>query len=262
MTPTGAWDPARYGRFAAERRQPFDDLLAHCRPVPGGAVADLGCGTGRLTSDLHRALEAGTTVGIDSSEAMLAAAPRDLPGLSFRLADLAAWDGPPVDVVFANASLHWVDDHPGLLARLRSALRPGGQLAFQVPANFDHPSHLLAREVAAEAPFAAALAAAGGPPPDRGGAVLAPARYAEILYDLGADEQLAGLQVYGHLLEDTAAVVEWVGGTLLTPYRQRLAAETYDAFVDRYRDRLVAGLGDHRPYFYAFPRILCWARFG
>ncbi len=112
------------------------------------------------------------------------------------------------------------------------------------------------------APFAAALAASGGPPPDRGDAVLAPSAYAEIVHDLGATAQHVRLEVYGHVLDETGAVVEWVRGTLLTPYRERLDEATYDAFVDRYRERLVETLGERRPYFYAFPRILCWARFG
>ncbi|HEX4082213.1 MAG TPA: methyltransferase domain-containing protein [Acidimicrobiales bacterium] len=253
------WDPVQYQRFEAERRQPFCDLVALCVPVPGGSVVDLGCGTGRRTVELHEALGAAQTVGVDSSAAMLAEAPGDVPGLSFVEGDLAAWAGPPVDVVFANASFQWVDDHRNLLARVRAGLRSGGQLAFQVPANFDHPSHRLARAVAAEAPFAAALAGSGGPPPDRGDSVLAPAAYAAIVHDLGATEQHVRLQVYGHVLDDTAAVVDWVRGTLLTPYRDRL---DYDAFVDRYRQRLLAELGDRRPYFYAFSRILGWARFG
>ena len=56
----------------------------------------------------------------------------------------------PVGLVFANAALQWVDDHAALFARLASALAPGGQVAVQVPANDDHPSHLVAERVAAE----------------------------------------------------------------------------------------------------------------
>jgi trans-aconitate 2-methyltransferase len=255
----GTWDPAQYDRFAAERRQPFDDLLALCIAVTGGTVVDLGCGTGRLTAELHRTLGAARTIGIDISAPMLAEAPRDVPGLSFATGNLASWDGPAVDLVFANASLHWVDDHSALLARIRRDLNSGGQLAFQVPANFGHPSHRLARQVAAEPPFAAALG--GDPPADRGASVLRPEEYAELLHLLGAGEQVVRLQVYGHRLAAAVDVVEWVQGTLLTPYRQRFDDATYAAFVDRYRQRLEEELGDRRPYFYAFCRILCWARF-
>jgi trans-aconitate 2-methyltransferase len=251
-----SWDPALYDRFAAERAQPFYDLVALCRPVEGGSAVDLGCGTGRLTADLHRAVGAASTTGIDTSAPMLAEAPVGVEGLTFARGDLAEWHGPPVDLVFANASLHWVGDHPALLARLRQQIAPGGQLAFGVPANFGHPSHTVAKAVAAEPEFAAA-----GPVEDRGAAVLAPERYAELLDGLGASELHVRLQVYGHHLESSEAVVDWVAGTALTPYRARMEPALYERFVERYRVRLLAELGERRPYFYAFPRILCWARF-
>ena len=50
MASTDTWDPDTYHRFQAERRQPFDDLLALVEPVPSGRVVDLGCGTGELTA--------------------------------------------------------------------------------------------------------------------------------------------------------------------------------------------------------------------
>jgi len=262
MAVRDAWDPGQYERFAAERKQPFVDLLALCRGVGGGAIVDLGCGSGDLTVELHEALGAATTVGIDRSAAMLEQARQrhgGVAGVSFEEGDLARWAGPPVDLVFANASLHWTDDHPALLARLRRGVRPGGQLAFQVPANFAHPSHTLASLVATEEPFAGALG--DDAPADRGEAVLAPEAYAQLLDELGATEQVCRLQVYGHHLDSSAEVVEWVLGSLLTPYRSRLDEATFARFVDRYRELLVAELGDERPYFYPFCRILCWARF-
>jgi trans-aconitate 2-methyltransferase len=258
---TDAWDPEQYRRFAAERRQPFDDLKALCMPMGGGSIVDLGCGTGELTAELHRDMRATSTLGIDRSEAMLAEAARwarEVPGLHFEQGDLAEWHGSAVDLVFANASLHWVPDHPNLLARLRFSLAPGGQLAFQVPATFGHPSHVLAAEVAAEAPFAGGDGDDVGRP---GESVLTPARYAELLSALGAVQQHARLQVYGHMLPSVESVVEWVRGTLLTPVRARLDDATFEEYLSRYRTRLLAELGQQRPYFYAFSRILCWARF-
>ncbi len=262
VTPIEGWNPDQYERFHVERRQPFDDLVALCEPVPGGRVVDLGCGTGHLTAELHARMEAAETVGIDSSEAMLARAKADrghVPGLSFALGDIGTWLGHDLDLVFANASLQWVDDHLNLLARMRTALGKGGQMAFQVPSNFRHPSHLLALQVAQESPFIDALEE--HPPEDRGRFVLSPEIYADLLYELGAKNQVVRMQVYGHELSSTADVVEWVMGTLLTPYRTRLTPELFSAFVDRYRERLLEELGEREPYFYGFRRILCWARF-
>ena len=262
MTPIEGWNPEQYERFHAERRKPFDDLLALCTPVPRGRVADLGCGTGSLTVELHRRMQAAETVGIDSSASMLARAQTDhgdVAGLSFVRGDIATWLGGGFDLVFANASLHWVDDHLNLLARMRTALGPGGQLAFQVPSNYRHPSHVLAQQVANEAPFIDALE--DDPPPDRGRFVLSPEIYADLLYELGARQQVVRMEVYGHELSSTGDVVEWVMGTLLTPYRTRLSPELFTAFVERYRERLLEELGEREPYFYGFRRILCWARF-
>lgn len=262
LTPIDGWSPDQYERFRSERQQPFNDLLMLCHPVSGGQIVDLGCGTGDLTKILHEEMEGKQTIGVDSSPAMLERAEAsyaDVEGLSFVQGDISAWLGESLQLVFSNAALQWVDDHLNLLARMRTALGPDGQLAFQVPANFRHPSHLLAQEVANESPFIDALY--GDVPEDRGRFVLSPELYADLLYELGAKDQVVRMEVYGHELESTGEVVEWVMGTLLTPYRTRLDPEMFDAFVERYRERLIEELGEREPYFYGFKRILCWARF-
>jgi trans-aconitate 2-methyltransferase len=256
---TDAWNPEQYDRFKAERTAPFRDLVAMVQPVPGGRVVDLGCGTGELTDELHLITRSASTLGLDSSAAMLAKA-RATPRVEFREGDIATFtSASPFDVVFSNAALQWVPHHRELLARLAALVAPGGQLAVQMPANSDHASHLVATDVAGEEPFASAFA--GGPPPDPVRTnVLRPEQYAELLDELGFTQQHVRLQVYGHHLDSTADVVEWVKGTTLTRFRERLPAELYDAFVVRYRDALVSVLGEDGPYFYAFKRILFWAR--
>ena len=253
-----AWDPAQYERFHDERARPFLDLLALVRPRAGMRVVDLGCGTGELTARLHRELEAQQTVGIDSSDAMLAKArPLAGDGLSFEPGDIATFA--PVatwDLVFSNAALHWIDDHPALFARLTAALRSGGQLAVQMPANFDHPSHVVAAEVAGEAPFRDAL----GGRAHAGRTVRPPEEYALLLDRLGYAEQHVRLQVYGHRLAARDEVVEWVKGSLLTDYQRRLPPELYARFVARYRERLLPALEETRPYFFTFKRVLLWAQ--
>ena len=252
---TGAWDPARYEQFKNERSRPFFDLMALLRPAPGGRAVDLGCGTGELTRALHAHLQAAQTIGIDSSAEMLArSAAFAGQGLSFQRGDIAAFaEERGYDVVFSNAALHWVDDHPTLLARLARALRPGGQLAIQVPANHDHPSHRAARAVAAEEPF---LSATGGLPPSP---VLAPEDYAGILYRLGLRDARVRLEVYGHALGARDEVIDWVTGTTLTPLRARLDDAQWARFLARYREVLLPQLDDARPYFYTFKRVLVWA---
>ena len=251
------WSPEQYERFHDERRRPFLDLQALVHPRPGMRVVDLGCGTGELTRLLHQRLGATETLGLDSSEAMLARSARFAGGgLRFERADIADFAARgQYDLVLSNAALHWLPDHETLLARLTSALVDGGQLAVQVPANFDHPSHVVAAEVASEAPFAHAL---------RGEThatnVLAPERYARLLERLGYAEQHVRLQVYGHRLAARDEVVDWVEGSLLTHYRRRLSADLWPRFLAAYRERLLPRLEDGRPYFFTFKRVLLWGR--
>jgi trans-aconitate 2-methyltransferase len=255
LPPPDPWNPDLYDRFKNERQQPFGDLLALVQPTAGMRVIDLGCGTGELTRQLHRSLAAARTTGVDRSAAMLA---RALPSDACRFVCADVLDyrpDHPVDLVFSNAALHWLPDHPSLLTRLSQFLAPEGQLAVQVPANDDHPSHTAAAAVAAEAPFAEALAGYARRSP-----VLTPEAYATLLARLGYRDQHVRLQVYAHWLESRDAVVQWVRSTLLTDYLTRLPAALADHFLARYRTVLQAALPDDRPYFYGFKRILLWGR--
>jgi trans-aconitate 2-methyltransferase len=252
-----AWDPAQYARFKRERSAPFFDLLDLVEPCPGGRVVDLGCGTGELTRALHERTRARATLGLDSSREMLKrSAGRAGDGLTFELGDIVEWaPSEPVDLVFSNAALHWIDDHDALLTRLTSAMSPGGQLAVQLPANHDHPSHLIAEQVALEEPFRTALGGYVRRTP-----VLTPEHYAQLLHRLRYRVQHVRLQVYLHLLSEAGAVVDWVKGTLLTDYRGRLPDRVYEDFVARYRELLAAELPDERPFPFTFKRVLLWGR--
>ncbi len=251
------WNPSQYQRFRHERRQPAVDLIAMTRAEHRMRVADLGCGPGDVTLLLHEKLHARETVGFDSSAAMLERARTlEAPGLRFAAADIA--DLPEehgsFDLIFSNAALHWIPDHPALLRRLASRLAPGGQLAVQVPANVHRPSHTVADEVAAEEPFASAL---GGYRHPRH--VLEPEAYAELLHELGFAAQRVEMRIYGHTLAHSADVVEWVKGSLLTDYEAKLEPVLYEKFVARYRARLLERIGESAPYFFTYRRLLLWA---
>ena len=259
MAAVDTWDPEQYRRFGAERSAPFYDLLSLVSPVPGGGrVVDLGCGSGELTATLHRRLEAAETLGLDSSPAMLErATPEAGGGLRFELGDIAAFDQGGWDVIFSNAALQWLDDHAELFGRLVGLLNPGGQLAVQMPANHDHPSHVVATELAGAEPFRTALDGYRRVSP-----VQPPEWYAELLDRLGLADQHVRLQVYLHRLTARDEVVEWVKGTLLTDYQARMPPALFEEFLAAYRRRLLPLLEDARPYRYPFKRLLLWGRGG
>jgi trans-aconitate 2-methyltransferase len=251
------WNPSQYERFREERRQPFFDLLALVRRYPDMHAVDLGCGTGELTRQLHERLGARETFGIDLSDAMLARCSGQVgEGLRFVKGDFTQFvPEPRYDLVFSNAALQWAPDHNHLLGRLTGALTERGQLAVQVPANYDHPSHTVAAAVAQEPPFRQPLDGYVRP-----STVLRPEEYATLLDRLGYREQHVRLQVYAHHLSSRDQVVEWVKGTLLLDYEQRLSGELYGHFLARYRESLLPLLPDERPYVFTFKRILLWGQ--
>jgi len=252
------WNPTQYDKFRREREQPFHDLLALIRPFPSMSIVDLGCGTGRLTRLLHEALGARQTVGIDQSARMLETARRDpLPaGLRFELGTIeSSLPNGAYDLVFSNAAFHWVTDHTALVARLVRALKPGGQLAFQVPAMHTNPSHVVADRLTSAEPFREAFGGWRRPQP-----ILEPDQYSRLLFKAGIPDPNVRLIIYPHVLAGRDEVVEWMKGTLLTEYEKHLSPDRYEEFLTAYRDRLLPELEDARPFFFPFRRILCWGR--
>lgn len=243
------WSPAQYERFAAERKQPFLDLAALVEPQPHLRVVDLGCGTGELTRELHEFLGAAETLGVDDSESMLRKA-HGVATDTLRFELQRVEDFAPArafDLIFSNSALHWVAGHEQLLARLTSFLSADGQLAIQMPANDDHPSHSVAAEVARDFGLA-----------ERPDYILPAQRYAQRLHELGFARQHVRLQIYGHVLPSANDVVEWVRGALLTHYQALLPAPRFDEFLAEYRARLRGVIGDASPYFYTYKRVLLW----
>lgn len=255
--PPSTWNPDQYARFRDERAKPFFDLLTLVQPRPDMRVVDLGCGTGELTRALHQHVQAHDTLGLDSSDTMLAKSSAfSGDGLHFVQGDISAFSPQAeYDLIFSNAVFQWLPNHEQLLAHLTRGLRPGGQLAFQVPANDDFPSHTVAADIAQEAPFAAAMTGYARRWPN-----LSPEGYAMLLDRLGYRAQHVRLQVYGHHLPSRDDVVEWVKGSLLTDYEKRLTPALYAQFLVRYRERLLPRLESQQPFFYPFKRILVWAQ--
>ncbi len=226
------WDPGQYARFSDERSRPFLDLVGRIGAATARRVVDVGCGPGSLTALLAHRWPDASVEGIDSSAEMIAvAAPLAGERLSFRVGDASTWQPPDdVDVIVSNATLQWVPDHFALLARWAASLRRGGWLAFQVPGNFDSPSHVLMRSLAETPRWAQPLAGVLR----HHDAVAEPDRYARLMLDAGLSVDVWET-TYLHVLPGDDPVLEWVRGTGLRPVLGALppleAAEFEQAYV-------------------------------
>ncbi|MCX4749987.1 methyltransferase domain-containing protein [Kitasatospora sp. NBC_01287] len=219
--PTPVWDPQQYLRFADERTRPLHELLARVPELPAAPVLlDIGCGPGNSTAELRRRWPQAAITGIDNSAEMLATArgERGEPSAAYLLADAAQYDPAPArpDLIASNATLQWVDGHLDLLPRWAVALRPGGVLAFQVPGNFEAPSHLLLGELRRGPRWRDRL----GTEATRAG-VHRPEVYLDALLAAGCTGDVWET-TYSTLLTGPDPVLEWTKGTALRPVLARL----------------------------------------
>jgi trans-aconitate 2-methyltransferase len=254
------WDAGQYLRFGGERARPFFDLVAQVGATSPRYVADLGCGPGNLTAALAARWPEAVVIGVDNSPEMIATARATAetaargPGagsaatnLSFALGDVRDWRPErPLDVLVCNAVLQWVPGHDELLLRWADLLAPGGWLAFQLPGNFDQPSHAIVKELAASPRWRGLLAGArlnrqAGDP----------AGYVALLARPGFEVD-AWETSYLHVLHGDNPVLEWTKGTTLRPVLAALDAEQAAAFVGEYAERLRAEYQPH-PFGTVFP---------
>lgn len=222
------WDPVQYGRYSDERSRAFFELVSRVRAPAPATVVDLGCGSGELTVTLTERWPGAAIRGIDSSAEMIEQAPRDSP-VTFSVGSAQDFDANGVEVLISNAMLQWVPDHEPLLRRWASGLLPGGWLAFQVPANFDAPSHRLMRELAESAAWRERLDGVLR----HGDAVARPEQYLHLLATAGMRVD-AWQTEYQHVLAGEDPVLEWVRGTGLRPVLAALVGSEATRFSEQY----------------------------
>ena len=226
------WSPTLYARFEDERTRPARDLMAQVPLTDARRIVDMGCGPGNSTELLVERWPGARTVGLDSSPAMLEEARRRLPQATFALADAATWmPEASTDLVFANAIYQWVPDHLEVLPKMLAAMREGACLAVQMPDNLAEPTHRLMREVAANGPWAEKLEDAARLP------LPAPHVYYDALKPFASRIDIWH-SIYNHVLDNAAAIVDWVKSTGLRPFLDPLAPDERTAFLADYTARI------------------------
>jgi len=252
-----SWNPAQYLKFSGERMRPAVDLLARVPAASPASVADLGCGAGNLAPLLLARWPDARLTGVDSSPEMLERARAAHPQAQFVQGDIGAWQpAQPVDVLYSNAALHWLDDHERLFPALLDKVAAGGWLAVQMPRNFNAPSHTSITETIEQGPWRARLE-----PVLRREPVAAPGFYWRLLEPRCAELQVWETE-YLQVLEGENPVAEYTKGTWLKQFLDRLEGAERDAFEAAYRKRVLAWYPpqvDGRTLF-AFRRLFLVAR--
>jgi trans-aconitate 2-methyltransferase len=229
-----AWNPQQYLTFEDHRLRPAVDLLGGIPLEVPKTVVDLGCGTGNVTRIIQERWPSAKVVGLDSSTEMLKNAREADSKIQWQQKAIADWQPKQkVDVIYSNASLHWLGGHETLFPRLMSYLKLGGYLAVQMPGNFSAPTHTLVYEAARSGPWKERLEPLIKPPP-----VMDPTDYYRILVPYS--EQLDIWETtYIQALEGENPVAEWTKGTWLKPFLDALEEPEKAQFEAQYRRRIL-----------------------
>jgi trans-aconitate 2-methyltransferase len=214
---TNDWNPELYLRFGGERTRPAVDLIARIKVQAPRTIIDIGCGPGNSTQALAARFPGARLTGLDSSPAMLAKARADHPQHEWLLADAGGFESERrFDIVFSNAAIQWMPDHPRLLARMAALASPGGALAVQTPMFHDMPIRQAITRTAERPRWRRAM---------NGCDALFTFHPHGFYYD-----QLSGRAAtidlwetsYVHVMASLRALVEWMSATGLRPYLDRL----------------------------------------
>jgi len=134
ITHANKWNAADYAANSVVQQAWARELIARLKQRGDERILDVGCGDGKVTAEIARAVPHGAVVGVDASAEMIhyarkAFPARKYPCLKFQVADARKFRFAGLfDLIFSNAALHWVDDHQAFLRRAAAALKPGGRL--------------------------------------------------------------------------------------------------------------------------------------
>ena len=132
------WDANLYAQHSDSQYAWGLELIEKLKLTGDETLLDIGCGDGKLTAIIADHLPQGSVVGIDSSKEMIDLAKRrhiDYPQLRLEFKHLDVRElaeNNRFDLVFSNATLHWIKHHPPVLLRIKKALKTGGRLLFQM----------------------------------------------------------------------------------------------------------------------------------
>ncbi|KAK0660462.1 putative Trans-aconitate methyltransferase [Cercophora samala] len=237
------WSPEKYLRFEAPRGRPINDLisfLSRSGLSQPQRIVDLGCGPGNSTIALKKQWPRAQITGVELSPAMVAAASQKNcgEGIDYQAGDVKDFIAPPeTDLIFSNAVFHWLrsDERIQTIVQHLKRLKPGGVLAFQVPDNFEEPSHRLMRDTAYHSPGPWVKYFMGEDQKPELDPIESVATWYNSLKPYCESVEIWHT-TYHHILEGHEAIVEWFETTGLKPYLDLLEEDenAKKEFVEQY----------------------------
>ncbi|ABQ06949.1 methyltransferase domain-containing protein [Flavobacterium johnsoniae] len=249
------WNPEIYNTFKDIRYKPFYDLADLIKPVKNKKAIDLGCGTGEQTAILADKFKEVHFLGVDSSAEMLEKSKAlETENLHFRRASTEEMieNAEKWDLIFSNAALQWSNNHEILFPKLIHLLNSKGQFAVQMPMQPENKLNKILIELVNEEPFKTYLKGF-----KRDSPVLSIDEYAQILFDSGLEDIQIMQKVYPIIANDHDTLYNFISGSALIPYMEKLEGGQKELFIKTYKERIAESF-PKLPAIYSFKRLLLY----
>jgi trans-aconitate 2-methyltransferase len=231
------FDGKKYEKASAHQKEWGSKILGELNLRGTEQVLDLGCGDGVLTAQIADLVPHGEVVGIDASQGMIEAARgKERANLRFVLMDIDQLNYvEEFDVVFSNATLHWVKNHERLLDNVRIALRTDGKLRFNF-AGEGNCSHFfkVIREAMSHDDFAAGFADFQWP-----WYMPSVEQYESLVHRSGLRDARVWGENADRLFPDVDTMVRWVDQPSLVPFLACVPEANRRAFRDFVVGRMI-----------------------
>ena len=122
------FDGEKYKQASKHQKEWGNRLISELDFDEDETILDLGCGDGVLTNQLSSLVPNGKVIGIDASHGMIETAKKHRANnLRFICMDINSLSfANEFDIIFSNATLHWIKNHDRLLKGSLIALKPNG----------------------------------------------------------------------------------------------------------------------------------------
>ena len=135
---TYKWNAVDYAKSSSVQQQWARELIRKLNLKGNESLLDIGSGDGKVTAEIASLLPNGSVMGIDSSKDMIVLAQRMYPRDAFINLQFQREDANNLpfenefDVIFSNATLHWILDHSPVLRGIFAGLKRNGKVLLQM----------------------------------------------------------------------------------------------------------------------------------
>lgn len=254
------FDGEKYKQASEQQKAWGRKLIAEFQFEGHEQILDLGCGDGILTAELAKLVPDGFALGIDASQSMIETARKYNAGTNvrFELLDINEIKfESEFDLIFSNATLHWIKTHEKLLNNVFIALKDNGSVRFQFAGDGNCLNLLrILKEVISATEYLSYFREFDWPwymPTDD--------EYKALLDEVPFTEKKVWSEDADKNFEDSEAMIKWIDQPSLVPFLGYVGEEDRQCFRDTVVKRMIEDtLQNDGTYFETFRRINVLAR--